>query len=70
MEEIIIRLNPLPFVYFVLLLHKEVFPQIVGLCKFILLIVEIVVYRLVIAHLLVISCFRHFFFGGGKKLIA
>ena len=55
MEEIIIRLNPLPFVYFVLLLHKEVFPQIVGLCIFILLIVEIVVYRLVIAHLLVVS---------------
>ena len=50
-----IRLNPWPFVYLVLLLHKEVFPQVVGLCIFVLLIVEVVVYRLVIAHLLVIS---------------
>ena len=50
-----ICLNPWPFVYLVLLLHKEVFPQVVGLCIFVLLIIEVVVYRLVIAHLLVIS---------------
>ena len=52
MEEIIIRLDPWPFVYHILLLHKEVFPQIVIL---VLLIVEIFVYCLVIAHLLVVS---------------
>ena len=55
MEEIIIRLNPWPFVYLVLLLHKEVFPQVVGLCILVLLVIEVIVYRLVIAHLLVIS---------------
>ena len=55
MEEIIIRLDPWPFVYHILLLHKEVFPQIVGLCILVLLIVEIFVYCLVIAHLLVVS---------------
>lgn len=54
MEEIIIRLDLWPFVYLILLLHKEVFPQIVGLCILVLLIVEIFVYRLVIAHLLVV----------------
>ena len=55
MEEIIIRLDPWPFVYHILLLNKEVFPQIVGLCILVLLIVEIFVYCLVIAHLLVVS---------------
>ena len=55
MEEIIISLNPWPFVYLVLSLHKEVFPEIVDLCILVLLIIEVVVYRLVIAHLLVIS---------------
>ena len=55
MEEIIIRMNPWSFVYLVLLLHKEVIPQIVGLCILVLLIIEVVVYRLVIAHLLDIS---------------
>ncbi len=50
-----ICLNPWPFVYLVLLLHKEVFPQIVGLCILVLLIIKVVVYCLVIAHLLVIS---------------
>ena len=49
------RLNPWPFVYLVQLLHKEVFPQVVGLCIFVLLIIEEVVYCLVIAHLLVVS---------------
>ena len=55
MENIIIRLDPWPFVYHILLLHKEVIPQIVGLCILVLLIVEIFVYCLVIAHLLVVS---------------
>ena len=50
-----IRLNPWSFVYLVLLLHKEVFPQVVGLCIFFFLILEVVVYCLVIAHLLVVS---------------
>ena len=50
-----IYLNPWPFVYLVQLLHKEVLPQVVGLCILALLIIEVVVYRLVIAHLLVIS---------------
>ena len=50
-----ICLNPWPFVYLVLLLHKEVFPQIVGLCILVLLIIEVVVYCLVITHLLVVS---------------
>ena len=55
MEEIIISQNSWPFVYLVLTLHKEVFPQIVGLCILVLLVIEVIVYRLVIAHLLVIS---------------
>lgn len=50
-----IRLNPWSFVYLALLLHKEVFPQTVGLCIFVFLIIKVVVYRLVIAHLLVVS---------------
>lgn len=50
-----ICLNPWPFVYLVLLLHKKVFPQIVGLRILVLLIIEVVVYRLVIAHLQVVS---------------
>ena len=50
-----ICLNPWPSVYIVLLLHKEVFPQVVGLCILVLLVIEVIVYRLVIAHLLVIS---------------
>jgi hypothetical protein len=37
-EEIIISLNPWPFVYLVLSLHKEVFPEIVDLCILVLLI--------------------------------
>ena len=50
-----IRLNPWSFVYLALLLPKEVFPQTVGLCIFVFLIIKVVVYRLVIAHLLVVS---------------
>ena len=45
-----IRLNPWSFVYLALLLPKEVFPQTVGLCIFVFLIIKVVVYRLVIAH--------------------